>query len=130
LLEKQLFPHGDGTLIGFKEVDAQLNTYKLDIAKINGYDIEDRNLEAQAAKKEITTIVVDSASFLIFDLANFDALVHAINYDDLVSLLEDESFDYIETVNAKIGNMGWAYVVSPGIESGFEFEGDGSYLIS
>jgi len=83
----------------------------------------------QAAQKDITTVAVDSASFLIVDFKDFEQLLFLVKYDDLAELTEERSL-YFETINRQLGNKGWGYVLSPGVDSGYVFGGDGCYLIS
>ena len=129
LMEETFFPHGGGDLLGYKQINKALKTYKFDLRLMSKFDDRNEKLKLRAIQKEIAPVGVDSASFLILDMINLELLAHLIKIDDLADLDEDEN-TYVERINAKIGNKGWGYVSSPGIDSGYVFEGDGSYLIN
>ena len=129
LIEETFFPHGGGDLLGYKLLNKDLKTYKFDLSLMSEFDGRNEKLNLQAKQKDITTIGVDSGSFLILDMINLEMLAHLIKFDDLADLDEDED-TYVERINAQIGNKGWGYVSSPGIDLGYVFEGDGSYLIN
>ena len=129
LIEEAIFPYGGGTLIGFKTVDKDSRIYRFRLDSMSNFDDENEEIEFQASQKDITTVGIDSASFLILDLKNFEMLMTLIKYDDLAELTIDNNL-YFEAINRRIGNKGWGYVTSPGCDSGYIFEGDGCYLIT
>jgi hypothetical protein len=44
-------------------------------------------------------------------------------------MMEEKISRYISDINKKVKNKAWACIKSPGINSGYEFEGDGSYCV-
>jgi len=131
-VEKRAFPYGGGTLLGFGQIQDEYKTYELDIHSITYYHRDKPDgqmIEARATDKSITFFGVDSASFLIIDLANFDALLPILRADDLFDMIGDPTNTYIDKINSVLGNRGWAFIVSPGMAMGFDFEGDGRYYI-
>ena len=56
--------------------------------------------------------------------------MNLLTYEAQDKFLQSDGLQFIYDINKEIGNKGWAYVLSPGINSGFEFEGDGSYIIN
>ena len=128
-LEQRFFPYGGGALIGFKDIGKLASVYKLDIKSIK-LCADNEQLDEQGALKNITTFVIDSGSFLLFDFINFEKLTKLVKYEDLIYLANDaRTIEYIRNLNDQLGNKGWSYIISPGLDLGYEFEGDGSYII-
>lgn len=128
-LEKEVFPYSGGRLLGYKEVAG--HTYTLHLSRLKRFDHTNKEKEQRSFRKEITAFASDSGSFLILDLANFDTLLKMLQYDDLTSAaLEGRFATYQEKVNDALGNKAWAYVLSPGIHSGFDFQGSGSFYVA
>ena len=128
--EEKLFPHGGGCLLGYKFVDNTNGYYSLHPSSLKKWNSEEIGLDQRALQKDITTVGIDSGSFLVIDLANIELLFELLGYDQLIdSLLDMKLDDYFESINKKIGNKGWAYLASEGIGSGIDFDGDGSYVI-
>ncbi|MEO6612533.1 MAG: hypothetical protein ABIT05_05555 [Chitinophagaceae bacterium] len=123
-LEKEFFPFGGGTLIGYKLVPKDTGIYSFDLKSMKLFDEDNEELESQSVQKNITSFGVDSGSFLIIDWVNFQKIFELVKFDDL---LPDQQ--YFDNINQQLGNKGWGYVLSPGIDSGYVFEGDGSYLV-
>ncbi|WP_431213852.1 hypothetical protein ACQ86N_02835 [Puia sp. P3] len=131
-VEKRVFPYGGGSLIGFRQLEEDVKTYDFDPILVTHYDsgeAQGEAIEKQAINKSITAFGTDTASFLVIDLANFDALLPLLHSDDLFDLPDNIVNGYIEKINSCLGNRGWAYVSSPGIGKGYDFEGDGSYFL-
>jgi hypothetical protein len=131
-VEQRAFPYGGGSLLGFRQLKDGSNIYELNPISVTHYDSDEpkgKIIEKQAIQKSITAFGIDSASFLIIDLANLDALLPLLYSDDLFDLNDDPANGYIDKINSALGNRGWAYVSSPGIGKGFDFEGDGSYFL-
>ena len=131
-LEEKLFPYGGGGLLGYKFFDKCPDNYSFDpntLKKWNEDEVKNE-LELLSQQKQITTFGVDTASFLIIDLSNFEKLIQLITYDSLIdALLSDKLDKYFEQVNDKLGNKGWAYVISEGVGTNSDFDGDGSYIV-
>jgi hypothetical protein len=153
LIEQKVFQYGGGALLGLKSVDPVSKVYELEIASIRLFNPDDDEIiEKEAIEKNITAFGLDSASFYIIDMANFDALIPILRSEDLFKLYDNRQRyatfrpistwlhrlrlisspfkSYVEKINGQIGNRGWAFVSSPGVEQGYEFEGDGSYFIA
>jgi hypothetical protein len=131
-VENRVFPYGGGSLLGLRQLENGSGMYELDPVSLTRYSDEEPEgemIEKKAAQKSITAFGVDSAAFLIIDLANFEALLPIMNFDDLFDLNDDKVSRYIDKINTDLGNRGWAFVSSPGIGKGFDFEGDGSYYL-
>ena len=131
-VEKEVFPYGGGSLLGIMELPDNGPFYELDIARVTSYDEDEPHgeaIEQMARDKSITAFGIDTGSFLIIDWACWDALLPTLCADDLFDLVHNPECGYIEKVNGAIGNHGWAFVASPGIKSGIDFIGDGSYYI-
>ena len=63
-IEAKEFPYGGGTLIGYKQLDRNLLTYKLDIHEIIAINLDNEELEEKAINKEITTSQLTPPHFL------------------------------------------------------------------
>lgn len=130
VFEETFFPYGGGGLLGYKYVDKKLNTYLFDPTKLKKWDTDDEQQCALAQQKQITTFGLDTASFLIIDFDNLKKLINMLSYDSLIDAYLGNLLDkYFETINGQIGNKGWTYVVSKGVDSGDEFDGDSSYIL-
>jgi len=130
VFEKTFFPYGGGELLGYKYVDKKSNTYLFDPTQLRKWDADDEQQGELAQQKQITTFGLDTASFLIIDLDILEKLVSIINYDNLINAYFEKQLDkYFDTINNKIGNKGWSYLVSDGVDSGVEFDGDDSYIV-
>ena len=130
VFEETFFPYGGGGLLGYKYVDKKVNTYLFDPSKLQKWDTDDKHQCALAQQKQITTFGLDTASFLIVDFDNFEKLISIVNYDSLIDALLGKQLDkYFETINKQLGNKGWTYVVSKGVDSADEFDGGGSYIV-
>lgn len=130
VFEETLFPYGGGELLGYKYIDKKSTTYLFDPKELKRWDTDDEQQSTLAQQKQITTFGLDTASFLIVDLDNLEKLISLIDYGSLIDALLGNQLDkYFETINKQIGNKGWAYVVSRGVDSGDEFDGDGSYIV-
>lgn len=130
VFEKTFFPYAGGGLLGYKYVDKKSNTYLFDPTKLKKWDTENKQQCALAQQKQITTFGLETASFLIVDFDNLEKLINILDYDSLIdAYLGNQLNKYFETINEQIGNKGWTYVVSRGVYSGDEFDGDGSYLV-
>lgn len=130
--EAEVFPYGGGSLLGMMELQDSRENYELDIAMVTCYDEDEPHgeaIEQMAKDKSITAFGIDAGSFLIIDWANWDALLPVLCADDLFDLVDNPECGYIEKINKAIGNRGWAFVASPGVGSGIDFTGDGSYYI-
>lgn len=130
-VEQHVFPYGGGSLLGLQETPADSRIFELNIAAVTSYDEDEPEgelIEKQAVEKTIPAFAVDSASFLIIDMANFEALLPLLHVDNLFNA-EEEVTNYIEKINNSLGNKGWAFVYSPGIGKVYDFQGDGSYYI-
>ena len=126
--EKKIFPHSGGFLLGYKYVDEKIKSYAFSPAALRKWDtISQTDL---SINKDITTFGVDTASFLILDLDNLNKLIDLLNYDDLIDALLSNKLDhYVETINQKLGNKGWTYIVSKGADTADDFNGDGFYIV-
>ena len=130
VFEETFFPYGGGGLLGYKYIDKKENTYLFDPSKLKKWDTDDGGDRSHAQQKKITTFGLDTASFLIVDIDNLEKLISLINYDSLIdALLENQLDKYFETINMQIGNKGWTYVVSKGVNRKDAFDGDGSYIV-
>lgn len=130
-LEEILFPDGGGGLLGYKFFDSHAGNYSFDPNTLKKWNEAESEQELLAEHKQITTFGVDTASFLIIDLGNFEKLIQYITYDSLIdALLSNQLEKYFEQINDKLGNQGWAYVVSGGVETNSEFDGDGLYIVN
>lgn len=128
-LEVEFFPYGGGALLGYLNTRQQQGTFALDINGIKDFDSSNPAKEQAASTKQITAFALDSGSLLVMDLSNFSMLLSALNFDDLVNASEGDFQLYQEKINAVLGNKGWAYIESPGIGSGFDLIGSGSYYL-
>lgn len=45
-------------------------------------------------------------------------------------MLSNKLDNYVDAINQKLENKGWAYVVSKGIDTTSEFNGDGFYIVA
>ena len=130
IFEERFFPYGGGGLLGYKYIDKKEKSYLFDPSKLKKWDSGDDKQHLLTQQKQITTFGLDTASFLIIDFDNFERLISLINYDNLIdALLANQLDKYFETINKQLGNKGWTYVVSRGIDSEDEFDGDGSYIV-
>ena len=131
VFEETIFPYGGGGLLGYKQVDKKEDTYLFDPAKLKKWDADDERQSNLAREKEITTFALDTVSFLIVDFENLGKLISLINYDSLIDALLGNHLDkYFETINENLGNKGWCYLVSIGVNGTDEFDGDGSYILN
>jgi hypothetical protein len=129
-LEEKLFPFGEGGLLGYKFIEKRTDNYLFDPKSLKKWDDGKAEQKLLAQQKQNTTFSVDSASFLIIDLTNFEKLIQHITFESLIdAFLEAKLDNYFEEVNNKLGNKGWAYVVSEGVATNTEFDGDGSYIV-
>ena len=130
-LEEKIFPYGGGTLLGYKKVSHEDGLFRFDISAVQPFDEDDIELESLAVAKEITAFSTDSGTFLILDISNFDRMLDCISYDELIdATLEGELEAYFHLMNARIGNQGWAFVRSPGVNGDFHFQGSGSFILN
>ncbi len=130
ILEETFFPYGGGGLLGYKYVNKNENAYLFVPSKLKKRDTQNELQQSLAQQKQITTFGLDTASFFIIDLGNFEKLISLITYDSLIdALLVNQLDKYFETINKQLGNKGWAYVVGKGVDSKDAFDGDGSYII-
>ena len=130
VFEETFFPSGGGGLLGYKYIDKKANTYLFDPSKLKKWDTNDDQQRSLAQQKQITTFGLDTASFLIVDFDNLENLISIINYDSLIDALLGNQLDkYFKTINKQLGNKGWTYVISKGVDSKDEFDGDGSYIV-
>lgn len=128
-LEEKLFPWGGGRLLGYKFCDTQADKYFFDPRTLKKWNDDNTEQELFAQQKQITTFSVDTGSFLIIDLYNLKKLIKYITYNSLTDALLTNQLDkYFDSGNNKLGNKGWAYIVSGGVEANSEFDGDGSYI--
>jgi hypothetical protein len=128
--EETFFPYGGGGLLGYKNIDKKMNTYSFDPARLKKWDTDNKEQRLLAQQKQITTFGLDTASFLIVDFDSFDKLVTLLTYDNLVdALLANQLDKYFNFINKELDNKGWAYIVSKGVDSKSEFDGDGSYIV-
>ena len=126
--EEKVFPYSGGFLLGYKYVDKKTTNYAFNQALLKKWNTT--NQTDLAIKKDITTFGVDTASFLIVDLNDLNKLLDLLIYDDLVeALLSNKLNNYFDAINQKLGNKGWAYVVSEGSHTASEFDGDGFYIV-
>lgn len=131
VFEETIFSYGGGGLLGYKQVDKKEETYLFDPAKLKKWNTDDEQQNNLARKKEITTFGLDTASFLIVDLENLEKLINVINYDSLIDALLGNQLDkYFKMINENLGNKGWCYLVSIGVNGTDEFDGDGSYILN
>ncbi len=129
-LEERLFPYSGGVLLGYKHVDIGTGNYLFDPLTLRKWNYDDIELRLLAQQKQITAFGLDTASFLIIDLDNFEKLIQLITYDTLIDALLSNQLDkYFEQINSELGNNGWAYLSSEGVETSSEFDGDGSYIV-
>jgi hypothetical protein len=129
-LEEKIFPYGGSMLLGFKRVRTNKRQFVFDIQKMQQFDHQNSNLERLSSEKEITAFATDSGTFLILDMANFEKLLDCVTYDELIDAsLDNKHENYFQKVNTVLGNRGWAFVITPGVHSGYVFEGSGSFII-
>jgi hypothetical protein len=129
VFETTFFPYGGG-LLGYQYIDKETNPYLFDPSKLKKWNTNDKKQHSLAQQKQITTFGLDTASFLIVDFDNFEKLISLITYDSLIdALLANQLDKYFDTINKQLKNKGWAYVVSKGVDSKDEFDGDGSYIV-
>ncbi|SHI35806.1 hypothetical protein SAMN02745146_0637 [Hymenobacter daecheongensis DSM 21074] len=128
MLEERFFPYGGANLLGYKYTD-QRPMFALAVQRIQFFDHDDEEQERLSIDKTITTFGTDSGSLLILDIRNFEALLDTVTGEDL-SDAEDDFQPYADRINQLIGNKGWAYIRCPGVDSGFDFIGSGSYHIA
>ena len=129
-LEEKLFPYGGGRLLGYKFVSRSIGNYLFEPTTLKKWGEDNTEQELLSRQKQITTIGLDTASFLIIDLENYDKLIQLVTYNALIDALLANHLDkYFDQINKKLGNKGWAYVVSEGVETNSEFDGDGSYIV-
>ncbi|NII28112.1 hypothetical protein HB364_23720 [Pseudoflavitalea sp. X16] len=129
-LEDNIFPYGGGGLLGYKYVSEKKGSFKFNPASLKKWDPSKESDRDLAKSKDITTIGVDSASFIIIDLKNFEKLTKILTYDDITTAQQYDKLDiYFDAINKIIGNKGWALIFSEGVDTQTEFDGDGSYII-
>ena len=130
VFEETFFPYGGGGLLGYKYIDKETNTFLFDPSKLKKWDPDHKEQHSLAQQKQITTFGLDAASFLVIDFDNFEKLIGLITYDSLIdALLANQLDKYFDTINKQLENKGWAYIVSKGVDSKDEFDGDGSYIV-
>ena len=129
LLEEKFFPYSGGSLLGYKSIDKKAITYRFVTSELKKWNTNSLE-KALAQEKLITTFVVDTASFLIIDLDNFEQLLKLLTYDDLVdAFLSHRLKNYFKTINSGLKNQGWAYLVSNASDTNNDFVGDGAYIV-
>ena len=129
--EEKIFEHSGGVLLGYKIVDRNIRSYLFDPNTIKKWDYNNSEQEVLAQQKVITTFGIDTASFLIIDLENYEKLINLISYDTLIDAVLSNQLDtYFDKINEELGNKGWAYVESKGVNTDSEFDGDGLYIVN
>jgi hypothetical protein len=129
-LEKQALLYGGGALLGFCKIkNFKPGKYTLKIQDIK-YIEDDETKEA--LEKTIPVFGLDSAQFFILDISFLRSFTEKFDYERLEPIFEGkpEGTDFFENLAKEFGGRYFAYVSSPGCDSGFEFEGDGSYTLS
>ncbi len=129
-IEKTFFPYADSELLGYKYVGESSVTFSFDQATLKKRDLDNVEENFLAMNKDISSFGVDTASFLIIDLDNLSSLIYLISFDGLVeAFLSSKLAGYFDAVNQKLGNKGWAFILSEGNDTENEFSGDGSYIL-
>ncbi|MBG8556216.1 hypothetical protein [Hymenobacter guriensis] len=127
-LNTTFFPYG-GNILGHEKVPSWNSVFKLPIRRIRSYDTNDEYFEQQLLATNTTVFGLDSGSLLILDLANFYPLLQLLEADELFEASTADFSLYQAHINQALGNRGWAYVQSPGLDNGFDFIGSGSYFL-
>lgn len=130
IFKMSFFPYGGGELLGYKFIDSKTGSYVFDPSKLKKWNRDGNERSSLAQPKEVTIFGLDTASFLIIDLQNLEMLINLLSYESLIdALIEDKLNFYFDAINGKLGNKGWAFVSSEGIDTDSEFDGDGSYIL-
>ncbi|HEY8400986.1 MAG TPA: hypothetical protein VIK89_06975 [Cytophagaceae bacterium] len=108
-IEKKIFEGSKGYYLGYFSIpDFQQGIYELNLNEIMELTSESHT---QAIDKSIPAFTLESGSFLIIDMANFEALLSSFNLDSLIQAVENETLDdYMERMSEKLENRGIAYV--------------------
>jgi len=72
---------------------------------------------------------IDSGSFILINESIFWEFIKDFDYDDLYNGSEIIDFSYWKDLSLKYGEGNIGLIIAPGINSGFEFDGDGTYTI-
>jgi hypothetical protein len=120
------FPEAGLDLIDVIHLDNFIEgKYTLDIDAIKYHSQQDDDMilvndKGYFGLDTATILVIDYEDFDLFNKTMNDTYVYENSYDNIV---------FIERMNEIIGRQSFAIIESPGIESDFEFMGDGSYFI-
>jgi hypothetical protein len=126
-LERVYFTYGGDSLLGYQFVPTELHQYTLSIQDIRTYSLDET--EAAAVSKDNCVFCIDSGTLLLLDLINLPKLVDLLDLEELSDLSPTAVPEFVRQLNQNLGNRGWGIVECPGVGSGYDFEGSGSYSI-
>lgn len=121
-LEEMSFPYGEN-LIGVLPSPPSLFSLRVE-AIISLPDSE------EVAKQDRSVFGTDTGLIGIVDAGSFQEFVRHIDYNELVESLDYvDMLAYVSELHNKMGGIYCGFILTPGMDSGYDFMGSGRYRI-